>query len=419
MLPKDGVFLSLLFAFLLLPFAQVKVSLWGLPLYLPEIAILVASFFFFWRFFTHSQSEDQHALPDRWILFGSGLFFAGASLSFMVNPTSLTGLGMVKSWFFFPLLGAGLLFFEAQNREKRRWFVLAWFTALVVTALGSLLFVIFGALTYDARLSGMYASPNFLAVFLAPGVFLMFDILFSREGNERLSPFFRGAIISGGLCLIASIYYTRSYGVWVALLLALLFFFMVEWRFFAVRRGRMLLFGILLIAISSFFFFDSGSEKWQALTSLEERSSLSSRFMIWRVAERAVQEHWLFGIGPGRFQAVYLDYQRFFPPYLEWAVPEPHNVYVAVPLSTGMIGLLGFFVLIFRFLFLGWRLLVQAEEKEKRLSALVFLSLMVLFLLYGLVDTPYFKNDLALSFWFLVALGLSVFFTQASYEKKA
>lgn len=412
--PKDGPFLSLFCAFLLLPLAQVKMLFWGIPLYLPEIALVVAAGFFLSRIFSHFRTERMSILPDKWAMIGGGIFFLGAALAFIVNPFSLTGLGMIKSWFLFPLLGAILVIFEAQDERKRNLFIVGWGLGLLATALGSLSFVLLGVMTYDQRLSGIYTSPNFLASFLAPAIFfLQYFFLYSEKKT-----WIRFFVVGAGFVLVASMLYaTRSYGVWLALFISLAFFLFLQQTVLITKKNWLLATGVLLV-FAGFFLIEAPSDKWRALISFEERSSMASRLMIWQSAERIREDHWFFGIGVGRFQSVYLDYQRFFPPYLEWAVPEPHNLYMALLLSTGIIGFFGFCLLVGRFLFLGVRFLWHSKEKEKRHLALTLLSILVFYLAYGLVDTPYFKNDLAFSFWFLLALGYSLFhplFREKSY----
>jgi O-antigen ligase len=120
--------------------------------------------------------------------------------------------------------------------------------------------------------------------------------------------------------------------------------------------------------------------------------------MIWKTSEKLIQDNYLWGIGPGNFQNKYLEYQKFYPPYLEWAVPHPHNIFLAFWLYSGIIGFAGFLILLgffFREFF--------AEQK----SALKFMALgiMLVILIHGLFDTTYFKNDLAVFFW-LAYLGM-------------
>ena len=60
-----------------------------------------------------------------------------------------------------------------------------------------------------------------------------------------------------------------------------------------------------------------------------------------------IEKNPLFGIGPGNFQNKYLEYQKYFPPYLEWSAPQPHNIFLAFWLESGLLGLAGFVIIAF------------------------------------------------------------------------
>jgi len=405
LLGHNPVSLALLAAVFLLPFAQVKVLLFGLPLYLHEIAIASAGLFFLYSLF--KEKRDNFFLRDEVILLGAVLFFLGAALSFFTNPLSLTGLGMLKSWFFFPFLAGWLIFSETRTPEKREAFFIAWFLTLLFTALGSLIFLLMGELTYDHRLSGLYDSPNFLAIFLAPAPLIALYLSLLPKESGRRSLFWSALLFSGSLLVLGALFFTRSYGVWGALLSATIFFLFSARLIQGFSKKTLLLILTILFSVGAFFFFEQGSEKWQATFSLDDRSSLASRLMIWQVATKIFQDNAVFGIGVGRFQIEYLEYQQYFPPYLEWAVPEPHNLYLAVLLATGLIGFLGFLILIGRFGSLVTRSLLSEADEARRLTSALTLALLLLTLVYGVTDTPYFKNDLALSLMLILALGLS------------
>lgn len=414
LLGHNPVFLALLLAVFLLPFAQVKVLLFDLPLYLHEIAITVAFSFFLVSLFKEKRTD--FFLRDGGILLGAILFFSGAALSFFTNPFSLTGLGMLKSWFLFPFLAGWLIFSESRTPEKREAFFSAWFLALLFTALGSLIFLLMGELTYDHRLSGLYDSPNFLAIFLAPAPLLALYLSFLPKESGGRSLFWSTLLFFGSLMALIVLFFTRSYGVWGALLSATIFFLFGARLIHGFSKKTLLLMLALFFSVGTFLFFEQGSEKWQAMLSFDDRSSFASRLMIWQAAVKIFSDNAVFGIGVGRFQAEYLEYQQYFPPYLEWAVPEPHNLYLAVLLATGLIGCLGFLILVGRFGYLAIQALLYETDEARRLSSALTLTLLFLTLVYGMTDTPYFKNDLALSFMLILALGLS---TLKSQEKKS
>lgn len=413
LLEYNPVSFLLIVAVFLLPFAQVKVLPFGLPLYLHEIAIAIA--FVFFSLSCLKEKQDKFFLRDTPFLVGVALFCLGAILSFSVNPFSLMGLGMLKSWFFFPFLAGWLIFSETRTLEKREAFFFAWFLMLLATAIGTLSFLFADVLTYDHRLSGPYPSPNFLAFFLAPAPLIALYLSFLSEEQGGKNFFQQALLFSGSALVLVILFFTRSYGVWGALFGAITFFLFGSRIFQHFSKKTLSLILIVLFSIGTFFFFEHGSEKWQATFSSDTRSSLASRVMIWRAAEKILQDNLVFGIGPGRFQAEYLEYQKYFPPYLEWAVPEPHNLYLAVLLSTGLTGFFGFLLLVGRFGYLAFQSLVSEVNEVKRLTAALTLALLLLTLVYGVTDTPYFKNDLALGFALLLALGFS---NIKSQEKK-
>lgn len=402
----------------LLPVAQIKTEVWGLPVYAPEWAVLGALGAFLWQFWPVFSQKEWLCFPDRLLSLGVLCFLLGAILSFASNPFSLTGLGMIKSWFFFPTLFGVLLWYQLQESNRLRILLVSWFISLCGVALWSLRSFFGERLTYDGRLAGQYDSPNFLAYFIAPGIFLALYLLF--EAKERFSKriFLVFVPIGIGLVTIGSvIFLTRSYSVWTASLAALLVFSLSAFlilsktaSFSSLVKEKLLFLPLLLCIVGgSFFLFDQGSEKWQALVQYDDRSSLSSRLMIWQSARMISDDHPIFGIGVGRFQEEYLAYQRFFPPYLEWAVPEPHNFFLALFLATGVLGVFGFLLGVGRLGYLFVQgVFFQGVSQEKRLFGAFLIALWVLFFIYGVADTPYFKTDLAYSFFLLFAFSLSL-----------
>jgi len=124
--------------------------------------------------------------------------------------------------------------------------------------------------------------------------------------------------------------------------------------------------------------------------------------MVWSAAGKILADNWLLGIGPGMFQQYYLEYQKYFPvPYLEWAVPQPHNLFLAFWLQAGILGLIGFIWLIINF----FRRLFNFFINQKSPLALSLMAIMVYILAHGLLDTTYWKNDLSLIFWTIIASG--------------
>jgi len=391
----------------LLPTAHLKLVFFGIPLYSVEAPILVAlaAYLYGWKQGIFSPLGKINFRDP--LVIGIALFFLGAIISFIVNPFSLTGLGMLKTWFFFPLLALWLWLETKPTIEDLARLLLIWLGVVTVSAAGSLAYLFQGELTYDGRLAAWYMSPNYLALFLAPGTLLAHYFFFHPIFSK--TRIMRPLICLMLTLLLAALFFTHSYAVWISVALAGLLFLFLDTAHISSWRKTLATAFLLTVIIGTFILFESGSEKWQALTQFENRSSLSSRMMIWQSAGKMIADNPVFGIGLGRFQEVYLEYQKYFPPYLEWAVPQPHNLYLAVWLQTGLLGLIGFILLVSR----ATILLIKNKSRE---SALL-LGLLVLYLLYGLFDTPFFKTDLAFSFWLIIALILTLPKPEAELQK--
>ncbi|MCK4891949.1 MAG: hypothetical protein KAS78_04730, partial [Candidatus Pacebacteria bacterium] len=90
--------------------------------------------------------------------------------------------------------------------------------------------------------------------------------------------------------------------------------------------------------------------------------------------------------------------EKFDEQYLEWAVPQPHNIFLAFYLQTGLIGFIGFVLILIWFF-------KRMNEAVPR-SYNIINALMLYVLIHGFVDTTYWKNDLSLMFWLII--GMSV-----------
>ena len=93
----------------------------------------------------------------------------------------------------------------------------------------------------------------------------------------------------------------------------------------------------------------------------------------------------------------------------------PHNIFLNFWSELGMAGALLFIWIIGKYLFLSLRLsqkLKSQNEPEKYLALGLFAAMIVV-IIHGLVDVPYFKNDLAAMFWIIIALGAALNFPPA------
>jgi O-antigen ligase len=367
----------ILFSIVALPLYLVKLDFFGVPANVLDILQLATVSWWIWEIKSRSKYLWKVFLEGRSLFMPAGLIFLGLIASILVNGNYLDGAGVLKSWFVLPFL------FSLAATDVFRGRIAHLFKALylstAVTSFIALAYYVFGQVTYDGRLEAFFNSPNYLGMYLAPGIII--GTFFFKE-NKKIFGISLAAII-------IAFYLTQSYAAWIAVAGALCLS-----AFFLSKERKKILCGALAIVLI-FVFYQLGTKKWDNVVSLKERSSFSSRIMIWKAAEHIIKDNFVWGIGPENFQEKYLEYQKFYPPYLEWAVPHPHSVYLAFWVETGLVGLIGFLWLV-----ISWfKKILQAENDGMKV---VLFGIMAYFLLHGLVDTTYFKNDLAAVFWLVI-----------------
>ncbi|TXH02136.1 MAG: O-antigen ligase family protein [Candidatus Moraniibacteriota bacterium] len=382
-------------SFLLFPVAHLSIVS-GIPAYWSETTLALSLLLIFFADPIAAISKTRHIFREEWqFLIFAAMFVLGIVLAYVLNPHSISGLGEIKSFYLAPVAFLAAILIHSETKERVESLATGWFLGLAAAAFASIAAYVLGWLTYDGRLAGPYLSPNHLAMLMAPGVPLGAYFIGMYSGGRRPM-----AIVATVL-IIFSLWATRSYAAWGAVLAVI----GVGSILYQVKKPRFPLIApvaILVLVFGTVLWHEQGTEKWQSLISGDERSSLASRFMIWRVAEKIAVDAFPFGIGTGRFQEVYLSEQVNFPPYLEWAVPTPHNLYLYFFLEGGIMTLVGFLGCVSIVIIRARRVFAH---QATRLGVLGIMLIM-LYLIYGLVDTPYMKNDLALAVW--GSLGLSL-----------
>jgi O-antigen ligase len=387
-----GVYLTII----LLPAYLIRFDVFGIPTNALEILILLIFSGWFIGLKKDAINRVSTAEQKKYIT-PVILIFLGLVISTLVNKNYAVGFGIIKSWFVFPLI---FIFLISQILEKEKIINVykAFYLSAFLVSLAALGYLFLGKITYDGRLEGFFNSPNYLAMYIAPAL-----IILMQAQNAKRKTF----IFISGLAMLTAFYFTYSYAAWISVALSLIIVSIIKNK--ALFKNKTIIFLIILVAL--LFIFQLNSEKLVNLKNFN-RSSLESRLMIWQSAGKMLENNWIFGIGPGNFEAKYLEYQKYYPPYLEWAVPHPHNLYLTYWLYGGIIGLTGFMIIIYCFFTDIFKEIKRAGHPVKLThgasrpapaddSALKFIALgiMLYILIHGIADTMYFKNDLAIVFW--------------------
>ncbi len=316
------------------------------------------------------------------MLFG---FFILSFIPSLILYPSTHAYGVFIEWIVLPCATGTLLWLQ---RTKTNTIILYGLLLLsLCVSIAALLLYAHGYVTYDHRLSAFFLSPNHLAMFTAPLIFTALALFFTVTHM-----YLKILCITSSILCATTVLLTQSFSTLCAVMItALLLLFTI------IKNKKVFWCAIIILVI---IFGVVTSVKVGNSNALFERNSLSSRIMIWDVATFYIQKSPLIGYEIDSFQKHYLAAQPLYPPYLEWAVPTEHNIFLHFMISGGYCAVVAFCVLCAYVVFSGYTLYHQ--HKKPHIASIC--GAFIVIILCGVLDTPYWKNDLSVLFWIIIAL---------------
>ncbi|MBX4186949.1 MAG: O-antigen ligase family protein [Candidatus Doudnabacteria bacterium] len=313
------------------------------------------------------------------------LFVLAALVSTYLSPDKTRALGQLKAFIIEPIL---VFYAVVLTVKSERLTVIL--RALFWSATLISLFGLFQHYTYlllpmrfwgngseMLRIVSVFEYPNALSLYLAPllGMFVclwLYD--FPLTKNKSVSAI---AILTMGVALLL----TFSRGAWIAATVGLIVILIKRFGFKKVGLPIMLT-GLLLLTLPQV--------RSRLAIGLSDPSS-SAHWELIKVGAHKIVASPIFGNGLAGFRntQVEANYQGEILNY-------PHNILINFWLEIGLLGLISFI----------WIIVLAFRQHHKKKTALTFTAAIYLIILltHGLVDVPYFKNDLSLLFWFVLAL---------------
>ena len=237
--------------------------------------------------------------------------------------------------------------------------------------------------------AGFYLNPNMAATMIVPALAVALGLTLGAERRWRL------AAAAAALLLLLGLFVSYSRGGFLGLAGAAV----VVW-WLGVRRKLPFAAGGLALALLGLFAFPRMLDRLRhELDPGDPNNTVLSRLPIWRAAVRMIEDHPLTGVGLNSFPA---QLRRYAPRVTE-SHTHPHNLLLNLWVAVGLLGLLAY----------GWVIVwfgraVAAGVRAGGTLRPVYVGLaaaLAAILLHGLVDSTIWKNDLALQFWTLAAIG--------------
>jgi len=244
------------------------------------------------------------------------------------------------------------------------------------------------------RATSVFPFPTAVGKFVGPilaffiGIFVVRGLRAARSLWELVhnNIFVSGVILFGLMGLLFSVSRGAIIGVGAALLFSSFFSKRKIWIWLGV--------GIVMVAALAV------PQTRDNITGVFSATDVSTdvRLVMWQGALRIIEDHPVLGTGLASFPIVYDDYKE--ASHTEY-FPNPDQLYLTLWIEMGIAGLIVFGLAIVRFFIVARQIM-----REYREYAVGLMAAIVAMLVYGFLDTPYFKNDLAVQFW--VFLGITV-----------
>lgn len=453
---------SLMLILFCLPAYQVRFSFLGLPMTLLEVMILVC--FAVW-FFTRTKFVDfvkrkygvrEYIAEKKKRIFYPFQLELSLLLIISYIATGVAGfsneaLGIWKAYFFEPILVFILIlnvFREEDTEGNSKINFEKIIYPLLLSGFVVSVFAIFQKVTglfivpnFWPRVTGVFAYPNALGLYLAPIIFLINNYEL-RIKNYRYW-------LSVGLIIVylLAIVFASSEGALVGILAGL---FVVGLLWMGDRLGKRIYFCLARIFIFLFLGF-SIIAPWFFLNVIPEHkyfnfsnpvlNFVTDKMMLKDFSGEVRKQQWretwkmmtasparfIFGTGLSGYQenvasyhqeGIFFNHERDadFRRKIVWEEGDykakhwrpveiymyPHNIFLNFWTELGLAGMVLFIWIIGKAMYLSLK--IYEQKSVYKGIALGLVGAMVAIFVHGLVDVPYFKNDLAVVFWVLLAV---------------
>ena len=393
-----GVFL----VFLLLPTYLLRFSIGPLPVTMLEIMIWVVCVI---GLLKHARQIEESLLTlfhkHRLFTIGTILFLIGATVSVFTAVDMRTALGEWKAFYIEPFALFLILYFSRQRLQVHTDILLPLVLSGLATSLLALVQHFTGWLVPWAfwennatyRVTAWYGFPNGVGLFLAPLVVLaasvVWQTLFCRQReNWDIGKWGNGILlVTCYLLLFAgplAIFYAKSTGGLIGVLAGIGVLFLINkktrWPAFAIGVVGL----VSLLSIPGF-----ASLKNEVL--FQDRSG-QIRLSMWQDTIHLLQDRPLLGAGLASYEERIIPYHTTVNGEGIEIFHHPHNIFLTFYVNLGLLGLIGFVMIL-----LG----IYSASAKKYGSWMLVAAVLTTFVITGLVDSPYIKNDLAILFWII------------------
>lgn len=322
------------------------------------------------------------------------VFIVAGAISVVTAPSRTAGLGLYRAYLLEPI-AFGFVLTNVVRTPRRAAFVIGGLAlGAAVAGLANSAVVLGGLIQHTYNVTEtppvvIYSTANAVALYVVPVVAIAISLaLYGFARDERLA--------GAAFVVIGTIVTALSFSRGGYLALAAVVFVAA-----LMHPRRLAMLGLAAVALIGIGLIPPIRHRILIETQNVYGNTVQSRIDLWTAAIKLIEHRPIFGAGLSGFQERAAPYYTHIHTGANFI--DPHNIVLNFWVETGLLGLIAFgwiMVLGFLWSWRGWR---QGPAEWRAYHLGVFLALIAV-VVHGLVDVPYFKNDLSLEFWTIICV---------------
>ena len=321
------------------------------------------------------------------------LFVIAGAISVVTAPSLTAALGLYRAYVLEPIAFALVLANVLRNEQRAFLIVAGLMLSATVAGLANSFTVLSGLLqgTYDVTATPpvvIYLTANAVALYVVPITGLAGAYALHGHLPERAA----GATFFVIGVIVTALSFSRGGYLALAAVVAVLAL---------SHRRRWFMLGAAAVLLAALALVPPIRHRILIETQNVYGNTVQSRIDLWNGAIKLIEHRPLFGAGLSGFQERVQPYLTNFHSTAQFI--DPHNIVLNFYVELGLLGLVAAAWVIGLGFITSWRGWRSAPLQWRPLHLGVLLALVAV-VVHGMVDVPYFKNDLSLLFWTLLGL---------------
>ncbi|MBU0477442.1 O-antigen ligase family protein [bacterium] len=298
-----------------------------------------------------------------------------------------------------------ILFFIVINNIRTKKQILKIVYILAISACAFSIYGISGyfnnTLTEYGRAIGAFDSYSRSAMYCILVIPLILIVFFHTKNKYIKLGLVLSALLTGILLVLT---FTR--GPWVILFVILLILLF--------KKSKKMLIAFLAVLLLLGLFYAPVTERVKFTFEVKEgiNRALSGRLTLWHNSLQIIKKHPVLGVGygPNIFRKMYLhpEYKFYITdPHGNFQQSDAHNLYLQIPIETGIVGIVVFMYLLARHIKCAYKSYMHTEDYFKK-DILFTILLTIIGFLACSISGYFYEDRIGLMFWLYMAISIGI-----------